>query len=224
MCGRFSLHSRLNLLLQQFSLEAGPELAPRYNIAPTQTTPVVRVPTVQSPRQLTALRWGLVPFWAKEVGIGSRMINARAETLASKPSFRNAFKKRRCLVPTDGYFEWKKKGKTKQPFYIRKADRTPFAMAGLWESWHPGKADAVETFTIITTEANDAMANIHDRMPVIVAPDHYEMWLDPDFEAEASLEAILQPYESEDLDLVPVSTIVNSPRNDDPECICELVD
>ncbi|MDG2380689.1 MAG: SOS response-associated peptidase [Pirellulaceae bacterium] len=223
MCGRFSLHSRLNLLLQQFALEAGPELAPRYNIAPTQSTPVVRVATAQSPRQLVALRWGLVPFWAKEVGIGSRMINARAETLASKPSFRNAFKKRRCLVPTDGYFEWKKAGKTKQPFYIRKTDQTPFAMAGLWESWHTGKEDAVESFTIITTQANDAMASIHDRMPVIVAPDNYEMWIDPEFKGQASLEAILQPYEPEDLTVTPVSTIVNSPRNDDPECVREVV-
>ena len=222
MCGRFTLHSRLNLLLQQFAIEAGPDLAPRYNIAPTQLAPVVRVPNVGVPRQMVALRWGLVPFWAKDLAIGNRMINARAETVASKPSFRSAFKKRRCLVPTDGYYEWKKVGKAKQPYFIRKADETPFAMAGLWESWHTGKEDAVETFTIITTEANEATTAIHDRMPVIVSPDDYEMWLDPEFEGQEPLQALLRPYESGDMALDPVSTHVNSPRNEDAECIRTL--
>lgn len=217
MCGRFTLHSRLNLLLQQFAIEAGPELAPRYNIAPTQQVPVVRMTT--SGRELVPMRWGLVPFWAKDVKIGNRMINARAETVASKPAFRNAYKSRRCLVPADGYYEWQKRGKEKQPFYIHMEDGQPFAMAGLWESWHTGKEDAVESFTIITTDANAATEPVHDRMPAILSPEEYEMWLDPEFEGKDALFALLRPYELEEIVLEPVSTHVNNPRHEDAECI-----
>ena len=158
----------------------------------------------------------VVVFAAEEMGSGD---GGHPGKLIFSGNFRNAFKKRRCLIPTDGYYEWKKAGKAKQPYYIHKADQTPFAMAGLWESWHTGQEDAVESFTVITTEANEAMATVHDRMPVIVSPDDFEMWLDPEFEGQAPLQSLLRPYESDDLTLVPVSTIVNSPRNDDPECI-----
>ena len=222
MCGRFTLHSRLNLLLQQFAIEAGPELNPRYNIAPTQQVSVVR--NTNATRELVPLRWGLVPFWAKDSKIGNRMINARAETVASNPSFRNAFQSRRCLVPADGYFEWQRPGNHKQPFYIRMEDGRPFAMAGLWERWHADQADSLETFAIITTESNSMTHDIHDRMPVILSPDAYEVWLDPEFTGKEALESFLRPYESDEMVAEPVSTLVNSPRNDDAECIRAVAD
>ena len=219
MCGRFTLHSRLNLLLQQFALQAGPDWAPRYNIAPTQSVPIVRLSAADGKREMTLMRWGLVPSWAKDISIGNRMINARAETVATKPSFRAAFKRRRCLVPADGYYEWQKTVTGKQPYYIHLRDDTPFAMAGLWESWHADQEDTLDTFTIITTDANRATCHIHDRMPVILDPDDYPLWLDPEFEGREALQTLLRPYESDELQLDPVSTHVNSPRNDDPQCI-----
>ncbi len=147
------------------------------------------------------------------------MINARAETVSTKPSFRTALKRRRCLVPTDGYFEWKKTGKTKQPFLIRLQDEQPFAMAGLWEHWEDASGTALETFSIITTDANRATRAIHDRMPAILSPTAYAQWLDPDVDRPEPLLPLLRPLEEEPMRLDPVSTYVNSPRNDDPECI-----
>ncbi len=224
MCGRFTLHSRLNLLLRQFALQAGPEWAPRYNIAPTQTAPVIRLAPSTGKREMVLLRWGLVPAWAKDTSIGNRMINARAETVATKPSFRSAFKRRRCLVPADGYFEWQKTAAGKQPYYIHLADETPFAMAGLWESWHADQDDAVETFTIITTDASHSTRDIHDRMPVILDADAYPLWLDPEFADREALQSLLGSFESDALQLDPVSTHVNSPRHDDPQCIKKQTD
>jgi putative SOS response-associated peptidase YedK len=228
MCGRFTLHSRLNLLLQQFAIEAGPELAPRYNIAPTQLVPVVRLQTDvagsddesdDAARELVPLRWGLVPSWANDLSIGNRMINARAETVAEKPSFRAAFKRRRCLIPADGYYEWRKTEQGKQPFYIHRRDQTLLAMAGLWERWHGGQADMVDSFTIITTDANDDTSSVHDRMPVFLDPEAYAMWLDPEFQDRDQLQALLVPYGSGELELTPVSKLVNSPRHESPDCI-----
>lgn len=213
------MHSALNRLLQQFALEAGPEWAPRYNIAPTQQVPVVRVAPDSGEREMTLLRWGLIPSWAKDASIGNRLINARAETVASKPAFRAAFKRRRCLVPADGYYEWQKVGSKKQPYLIQRQDGAPFAFAGLWESWHADRPDAVETFTIITTDANEATTAIHDRMPVILDEEDYAMWLDPEFEGREALESLLRPYPGEALQLTPVSTYVNNPRHEDPRCI-----
>ncbi len=221
MCGRFTLHSRLNLLLQQFAIEAGPEWAPRYNIAPTQWSLVVREREAGK-REMVRLRWGLVPSWAKEVSIGQRMINARSETVAEKPSFRAAFKKRRCLVPANGYYEWATTEEGKQPYYIRLQDETPFAMAGLWESWHSGREDAIETFTIITTDACPATQSIHDRMPVILHQENYDLWLDPEFEGTAALQALLRPLDSDEVRFDPVSRQMNSPKFEDPSCIKPL--
>ena len=218
MCGRFTLHSRLNLLLRQFAIDTGPEMTPRYNIAPTQNVPVVRCQAGEG-RELALLRWGLVPSWAKDPSIGNRMINARAETVATKPSYRAAFKRRRCLVPADGYYEWKKTGKAKQPYLIRLQDECPFAMAGLWESWQDAGGAALQTFTIITTEANEATCDIHNRMPVILSPGEYPLWLDPEFERAEQLQELLQPYDSHAMRLDPVSTFVNNPRHDSSECI-----
>ena len=218
MCGRFTLHSQLNLLLQQFAIDAGPEWAPRYNIAPTQRSLVVRE-SIEGGRELVPLRWGLVPSWAKDPSIGQRMINARAETLAEKPSFRTAFKRRRCLVPANGYYEWERTGQGKQAHYIRPRSGELLAMAGLWESWHVDQPDAMETFTIITTDANETTRHIHDRMPVFLQPEHYDLWLDPEFEATPPLQDLLQPAPTDLLQFHRVSSLVNNPRHESPECI-----
>jgi putative SOS response-associated peptidase YedK len=219
MCGRFTLHSRLNLLLQQFALEAGPEWAPRYNIAPTQQTLVVRVSPDSGERELVPLRWGLIPFWATDKSIGNRLINARAETVRNKPAFRAAFKQRRCLVPADGYFEWQATSQGKQPFYVHRGDGRVLAMAGLWESWHTGQPDALETFCVITTDASPWTASVHDRMPVLLDEDEYAAWLDPEFADSTVLEGMLRPYDRDELQLDPISTRINNPRNDDAACL-----
>jgi putative SOS response-associated peptidase YedK len=219
MCGRFTLHSRLILLLQQFALEAGPELAPRYNIAPTQLVPVIHRQEGHRGRSMTLMRWGLIPSWAKDASIGNRLINARADSVATKPSFRSAFKRRRCLVPADGYYEWQRQEGAKQPFYIRLQDESPFAIAGLWETWHAGRPDQIDSFTLITTDANEATAAIHDRMPAILDPANYDRWLDPDFDEAAPLVEMLRPLDFAEVKAEPISTYVNNPRNEGPQCI-----
>jgi putative SOS response-associated peptidase YedK len=210
----------MNLVLQQFAVEAGPDLAPRYNMAPTQNLPVVRLGE-SGDREMILMRWGLIPSWAKDMDIGNRMINARAETVSEKPSFRTAFKRRRCLVPADGYYEWQKTGKTKQPYLIQVASHQPFAMAGLWETWNgPDKADPpIESFAVITTEACPATRPIHDRMPVIISPEDFERWLDLTITDPDPLRPLLQPYSAGEMRAVRVSTFVNNPRNNDERCI-----
>jgi putative SOS response-associated peptidase YedK len=220
MCGRFTLHSRMNLILQQFAVEMAEfSFEPRYNIAPTQSVPIIR--NQKGIRSISLLRWGLVPKWAKDISIGSRMINARAETLSEKPSFRSAFKRRRCLVPADGYYEWLKEGKNKIPFLIQTSDDAPFVMAGLWESWQSNESDSnpIETFTVITTTANEATSGVHDRMPVILDTERQATWLDEDCDDVTALQPMLQPYDSERISVRPVSTYVNSVKHDDPRCI-----
>ena len=219
MCGRFTLHSRLNLLLQQFALEAGPEVVPRFNIAPTQLSPIIRIDPATGEKVMERRRWGLVPSWAKDPKIGSRMINARGESVASKPAFRTAFKRRRCLVPANGYYEWQAMPDRKQPYYLHLSDQRPFAMAGLFESWKPQAEHGLETFTIITTEANADTNRIHDRMPAILSEDDYDLWLDPEFDGQQALEVMLKPWVGGELQLTPVSRRVNNPRNDDRTCI-----
>ena len=220
MCGRFTLRSRAESLARHFSCEIEGELAPRYNIAPTQMVSVVRRQIEDVKARLAMLRWGLVPSWAKDLSIGNRMINARAESVADKPAFRAAFRRRRCLIPADGYFEWLKRGKKKQPYYFRMRDESPLAFAGLWETWRGDTAQAViESCTIITTEANELARPIHDRMPVILEPDQYELWLDPQEQDPEVLRPLLRTFPSDALAVDPVSTHVNSPRNDDPKCI-----
>ena len=167
-------------------------------------------------------RWGLIPSWAKDPSIGNRLINARGETVATKPAFRVAFRQRRCLVVADGYYEWKKQGRQKQPYYIHLQDGQPVAMAGLWERWQPNGGEAIqprETFTIITRSANEQTRDIHDRMPALLAEEDYGAWLDPKVKDSQQLMALLNPVESPTLVADPVSTFVNSPRNDDPRCI-----
>lgn len=219
MCGRFNLRATPAELQNFFDLFREPAVTPRYNIAPTQSTLVCRLDG-DGERELVPLRWGLIPSWSKDMKIGASLINARAETVSEKPSFRTPFKKRRCLVPANGFFEWLREGKQKQPYHIHQADDSLFAMAGIWERWtheeHP-----LESFSILTTSANQLMRTVHDRMPVIITPDLFSEWLAPDADPEF-LSSVIQPYEWSQFDAVPVSTIVNNARNETPECVQPL--
>jgi putative SOS response-associated peptidase YedK len=216
MCGRFTLRAPPQALADEFELAEVSLFEPRFNIAPTQSVPAIRLH--DGGRQLAQFRWGLVPFWADDPKIGYRLINARSESAASKAAFRDAFKKRRCLVLADGFYEWKKSGKTKQPFHIRRADGKPFAFAGLWERWQPPDGEPLETCTILTTTANATLSALHDRMPVILERPDRAAWLDP-AAAKDDLQALLRPLPDDALTAVPVSTYVNSPRNQGPQCL-----
>jgi putative SOS response-associated peptidase YedK len=223
MCGRFALISPGETLIEQF--EVSPTTAavsafptPRYNIAPTQPVVAVRLSPDTGERELTLFRWGLIPFWNKDVKIGSRLINARSETITEKPSFRAAFKRRRCLIPADGFYEWQRQGNRKQPVYVHARDDTPFALAGLWETWHAADGSVVDSCTILTTEPNELMEPIHNRMPVILEPPDYGLWLSPGSSPNVALH-LLRPYPAAKMAAYPVSTLVNNPRNDSPQCI-----
>ena len=218
MCGRFTLRTPTKDVVKAFGLTEAPDFKPRYNIAPAQQVAAIRLDPDTGTRQLSMYRWGLVPSWADDPKIGFRMINARAESVAMKPAFRSAFKKGRCLVVADGFYEWKELGKDEQPFFIRLKDDEPFAFAGLSEHWHRGD-QVIDSCTIITTEPNALMEGIHDRMPVILSPDDYELWLEPDFHGQGKLLDMLKPYPAEDMEAYPVSTVVNNPRNEVKECI-----
>lgn len=219
MCGRFTLTDPDQKLAAQFELPEIPPLAPRYNIAPTQPVAVVRLVPSSGARELAMLHWGLIPSWAKDPAIGSRLINARAETVAEKPAFRAAFGRRRCLILADGFYEWQKLNGGKQPFYIHLHGRVPFAFAGLWERWEAPGGEAIDSCTLLTTEPNELMRSLHNRMPVILGPEHYALWLDRAVQSAAALRSLLRPYEAEQMVAFPVSRRVNSPDNDDPTCI-----
>lgn len=216
MCGRFTLHTPYDQLGEYFGIADMPETAASYNIAPSQNVPAVRV--ADRRRELALLRWGLLPGWAKEAKTSYRMINARAETVAEKPAYRTAFRRRRCLLPADGFYEWRQTADGKQPYYIRMRDAGVFAFAGLWERWE-GADEVIESCTIIVTGANDAIRPVHDRMPVIIAPEAYAQWLDPELQEPASLSPLLRPWPGDAMEVYPVSTRVNRPKNNDPECI-----
>lgn len=220
MCGRYTLTVELNALRRRFAALAEDSLQtrPRFNIAPTQNIPVIR--QGDEGRKISELRWGLIPRWAKEASIGQRMINARSETLTEKPSFRPLLFRHRCLVPADGYYEWSKteSGK-KQPYRIIVGDGELFAFAGLWDRWVSPEGGTVESFTIITTQANDKLSRIHHRMPVILPRSAEELWLDPEVRDPNLLRELLVPYPDEPIHAYPVSTLVNSPRNDTEACI-----
>ncbi len=219
MCGRYSLTTAPEALRRLFDFDTTPNLAPRYNIAPTQSAPVVRN-AANGGRELTMPRWGLIPSWAKDASIGAKTINARSETVAEKPSFRSAFRHRRCLVPADGFYEWRREGEIKQPFRIGMLDGAAFAFAGLWESWSGADdGEALESFTILTAEANRKLRPIHARMPVILAPEAYDAWLDASPETVDRARALLRPFPEHPMAFYRVSTRVNSPRNDDPDCL-----
>jgi putative SOS response-associated peptidase YedK len=218
MCGRFALFAPGQDIGGQFGVEINIEIAPRYNIAPTQPVAAVRLDDHSGERELTHFQWGLIPSWAKDPKIGSRMINARSETVAEKPSFRAAFKRRRCLIPASGFYEWQKLGDRKQPTFVQGSEDQLLGLAGLWEIWHDADGGVIESCTILTTQPNELIAPIHNRMPVIVAPEDYSMWLDPGQQPEDGLH-LLRPYDSELMKAYPVSTAVNNPRNDSPGCI-----
>jgi putative SOS response-associated peptidase YedK len=216
MCGRFTLTKNLKELAERFSASVSSEstpTAPRYNIAPTQNVIVV---SDDGQRHLQQMRWGLIPSWAKDPAIGNRMINARAETLSEKPSFRAALKKRRCIIPADGFYEWQKLGKVKQPVHIVLKSREPFGFAGLWEHWKSPEGEEILTCTIITTEANELLKTVHDRMPVILTREAEGMWLDPKIQEPEQLLPLLKQYPPEAMEHYPVSRQVNSPAVDEP--------
>ncbi len=205
MCGRFTLTVSPEAVLELFQLAEAPPLRPRYNIAPSQPVAVVRAKdgggsgeaveggSGGAARELVLLRWGLIPHWAKDQAIGAKMINARAETAAEKPSFRTAFRRRRCLIPADGYYEWRKEGDRKQPYYIHMEHRGPFALAGLWEQWKGSEGNAIETCAILMVEANSRVRSIHHRMPGILEPQAFGPWLDPTLQERAALQPLLVP-------------------------------
>lgn len=221
MCGRYTLSARPEQIAAAFELPEVPDLEPSFNIAPTQAVATVRLDAVSGSRRLHRMRWGLVPSWADDPAIGNRMINARVETVATKPAFRHAFRRKRCLVIADGFYEWKREGSRKQPYFIRMDGGRPFAFAGLWEHWERD-AGAFESCTIITTDPNGLMGPIHDRMPVILRPEDYRRWLDPEQHEPARLQAMLSPYPADEMTAWPVSTLVNRPANDRPECVRPL--
>ena len=235
MCGRFTLQTPASKIAELFPGLSVPAITPRYNICPTQDVLCIRE-TVQSDdaaeladRETAMLRWGLVPRWAKDLKFGARTINSRSETAAEKPSFRSAMKKRRCLILADGFYEWQRIGKRKQPFYIHRQDRRPFYMAGLWESWRDpavSSSDApIETCTILTTDANTLMSGLHDRMPVVLPDDDaVNVWLDRDVPVADPIVELMLPREWPDFDFYAVSTTVNSVRNQGSDLIEPLND
>jgi putative SOS response-associated peptidase YedK len=226
MCGRFTLTTPVERLAEQFELSGElPEVRPSYNIAPIQQIATVAANS-EGERKLRELHWGFIPRWSKDPEIGSRMINARAETVAQKNSFKSAFKKRRCLILADGFYEWQRRQSAsgpKQPYYVRLETGATYAFAGLWESWEGedgrGNKRTIHSTTIITTEANELVGGIHHRMPVILPPESYETWLDTSIQAPEELMPLLVPYPSDAMQAYPVSTRVNRPANDDAECL-----
>jgi len=219
MCGRYTLVTPVETLAEEFGLSGPlPDMRTSYNVAPTQEVAAVVAGDGEG-RRLEMLRWGLIPSWADDPGIGSRMINARSESVAEKPSFRRAFKDRRCLIPADGFYEWQKTNGGKQPYYIRMKDGHPFAFAGLWESWDRDEEGEIRSCTILTTAANDLVGEVHNRMPVILSPEYYELWLEPAVREPDQLLPLLTPYPVEYMEAYPVNRMVNSPANDGPGCV-----
>lgn len=217
MCGRFALAATGEEVAEHYQLSEVPFVVPRYNIAPTQPVAAVRL-NEAGQREMTFFQWGLIPSWAKDPSMGSKMINARSETAGEKPAFRAAFKRRRCLLPATGFFEWQAADGRKVPMYIHAAEGGIFSLAGLWEIWQPADGGVLETCTILTTSPNALMEPIHNRMPVIVDPADYGMWLAPDTPLDQLIH-LLRPFDTAPLAVYPVSTAVNKPQNDTPDII-----
>ena len=219
MCGRYSLYSDLSFLQLRFKFKGNLQIVPRYNIAPSQEILTV---TNDGERQGEFMRWGLIPFWAKDMKIGYKMINARTETAATSGAFKHAFKRRRCLIPADGFFEWRKEGKERYPTYIYLKSKETFAFAGLWETWKSPAGESIRSCTIMTTEPNSFIEPIHNRMPVILDQEGEALWLDPMTEDPKTLQQLLVPFPPEDLDSYQISDMVNSPKNQGAEIIQPL--
>ena len=221
MCGRFTISVEPGELAEVLGVESVPEVRKRYNVAPTQTILAARV-NYAGKREAALFHWGLIPSWSEDPKIQYSTINAKSETAAHKPAFRSAFKRRRCIIPADGFFEWAKVGKEKRPHWFHRKDGKPFVFAGLWERWQPESGDAIESCTIMTTEANEVVKPFHDRMPVILPRRHYQIWLTaPATEAER-LADLLVPFDAGLMTRYPVSSLVNKPQNDVPECALEV--
>jgi putative SOS response-associated peptidase YedK len=223
MCARFTLRRRLNLVVKELAemLPVGLfdfDQEPRYNIAPTQHVAAVRASPDAGQNELVPLKWGLIPSWSKDPKIATSLINARGETVAEKPSFRSAFKKRRCLILTDGYYEWTGAKGKKQPWLFHYGNDHSFAFAGLWEHWKPADGDPVETCTLITTAANEMASKYHDRMPVIIDPDDYSRWLDPKA-VGADLQPLLESRPVKGIEVSAANPVLNNPRHEGPDCV-----
>ena len=219
MCGRYRLSRRKQIIEEHFASVSGEkEWTPRYNIAPTQLVPVIRQNPAEPVRELSLVRWGLVPSWAKDSSVAAKMINARSETAATKPAFRDALKSRRCLIPADGFYEWAKTAKAKQPYCFEVNDGELFAFAGLWDRWKDPSGSWVKTCSILTTIPNAVTSAVHDRMPVILEPDSYDLWLDPGMQNVAAVSELLKPLDARLMRCYPVSSHVNHVGNDDEEC------
>ncbi len=222
MCGRFTLFEPDKVLSREFGVSGFEPKPPRYNISPSQPVAVVRAAGAGGGRELAYLRWGLIPSWAKEPGIGDRLINARAETVRAKPSFRGPFRRRRCLIPASGFYEWRKLERGKQPYYVRMRDGSVFAFAGLWDLWENPEGGKVESCTILTTEANSVVAPIHDRMPVILPRESHARWIGAPPQDADSLLPLLVPFDPEGMTAFPVGTRVNNPEVDDAGCMAAV--
>ena len=217
MCGRFMLVSKVEDLQTRFGFQTGPmDLGPRYNVAPTQSVLAV---VNDGHNHAEMMRWGLIPYWAKDPAVGNRMINARAETLAERPAFRRALERRRCLIPADGFYEWRRDGTKRVPIYVSFKSREPFGMAGLWEVWKAPTGEWVHSCTIVTTTPNALLEPIHDRMPVILPREAEEHWLERTNRDPSTLVGLLAPYPSDEMEAYAVSSRVNSPKYDDPACL-----
>lgn len=222
MCGRIVTAISPELLAAVFGLTSVPITEPRYNVAPTQPTGVIRCCDDSDHNRFDRLKWGLVPSWSKDLSFGSHLINARSETVAEKPAFRHAIKYRRCIIPSSGFFEWAHTGTEKHPHYIQMADQSPMCLAGLWESWKAPDGSDLETFTILTTAANNLIGQLHDRMPVILSPDNYSLWLNRNMHDPHALETLYTPYPDDLMSYHEVPSLVNSPRFDSPACIVRV--
>src|SRR5271167_3545311 len=219
MCGRYLLSRRKQIVEEHFaSAPLEQEWNPHYNIAPTQSVPVIRQNPKEPVRELSLVCWGLIPSWAKDSSAAARMINARSETAGTKPAFRDALQFRRCLIPADGFYEWRKMGKTKQPYCFEVGPGELFAFAGIWDRWKDPRGNTVETCSILTTTPNALTSAVHDRMPVILDPDGYDLWLDPGMKDVATASKLLQPFNARLMRCYPVSTRINDVANDDEEC------
>ncbi len=219
MCGRYRLSRRKQIVEEYFDTASDvQDWAPRYNIAPSQQIPVIRQHPKEPVRQISTMRWGLIPSWAKDPSISAQMINARSETAAMKPAFRDPLKFRRCLIPADGFYEWRRTGKTKQPYCFEVNGGELFAFAGLWDRWKDPSGNWIKTCSILTTTPNAVTSAVHDRMPVILDPAHYDLWLDPGMQNVAAISELLKPYDTRLMRCYPVSTRLNHVANDDEEC------
>ena len=219
MCGRYRLSRRKQILEEHFNSVSGEEdWTPHYNIAPTQLVPIIRQHPKVPARGLSLVRWGLIPSWSKDSSSSAKMINARSETVAILPAFRDAMKSRRCIIPADGFYDWLKRGKTKQPYCFEVNDGSLFAFAGIWERWKNASGDTVETCSILTTTANAVTSAVHDRMPVILDPDGYDLWLDPGMRNVNVVVELLKPCDASLMRCYPISTRINHVANDGAEC------